>query len=62
MKVIRLILDQSPPSLPKQGWSDEFKTFVNACLKKDPRARPSIQELLNGHPNFFSKARDASYL
>lgn len=37
MKVIRLILDHSPPKLPQNGgWSAEFNNFVNACLKKDP--------------------------
>ena len=42
MKVIRLILDQSPPTLPSSGWTDEFKSFVNACLQKEPTDRPSI--------------------
>ena len=32
MKVIRLILDQSPPSLAGPTWSDEFKALVHACL------------------------------
>ena len=43
MKVIRLILDQSPPCLPETGgWSSEFRAFVNACLKKEPSERPSV--------------------
>lgn len=45
MKVIRLILDQSPPTLPNSGWSPVFKNFVNACLQKDPSERPSIETL-----------------
>ena len=62
MKVIRLILDQSPPTLPSQGWSDEFKAFVNSCLHKDPRERPSIEDLLVQQQPFLSKARDAAFL
>ncbi len=49
MKVIRLILDQSPPTLPNQGWSEEFKAFVHDCLKKNPTERPTIEELLQRH-------------
>jgi len=62
MKVIRLILDQSPPSLPHQGWSDEFRAFVHACLKKDPSERPSVEDLFVQHAAFLNKAQDAAYL
>lgn len=62
MKVIRLILDQAPPSLPSEGWSDEFRAFVNACLKKDPRERPTIETLLSQHATFLNKACTRDYL
>jgi serine/threonine-protein kinase 24/25/MST4 len=62
MKVIRLILDQSPPTLPTSGWSEEFKAFVNACLKKDPAERPDIEQLLVHHATFLNKARDMAFL
>ena len=63
MKVIRLILDQSPPTLPQAGgWSEEFRAFVNACLQKDPRERPDIETLLVQHANFLGKARDVEYM
>ena len=63
MKVIRLILDQSPPTLPENGgWSAEFRAFVNACLKKEPRERPDIDTLLVQHAPFINKARDFEYI
>ena len=63
MKVIRLILDQSPPTLPESGgWSSEFRTFVNVCLKKDPTERPDIDSLLVQHAAFLNKARDLPYI
>jgi len=59
MKVIRLILDQSPPTLPEVGgWSPEFRAFVNACLKKDPKQRPDVDTLLTQHAAFLNKAQD----
>jgi serine/threonine protein kinase len=62
MKVIRLILEQSPPELPTNGWSDEFKSFVNACLKKEPSERPDIDRLLVQQAAFLDKARDMDYI
>ena len=63
MKVIRLILDQSPPTLPENGgWSPEFRAFVNCCLKKDPKERPDIETLLVQHSEFLAKARDKDYI
>lgn len=63
MKVIRLILDQSPPTLPESGgWSSEFRAFVNGCLKKDPSERPDIETLLVQHAAFLDKARDYEYM
>lgn len=62
MKVIRLILDQSPPTLPESGgWSSEFRAFVNGCLKKDPSERPDIDSMLVQHAAFLNKARDLEY-
>ena len=63
MKVIRLILDQSPPSLPdNNNWSSEFRSFVNACLKKNPKERPDIDTLFIQQANFLNKAQNISYL
>lgn len=33
MKVLLVILNNPPPSLPKnEDWSNEFRSFIDACL------------------------------
>ena len=53
MKVLFLIPKNPPPQL--QGtFSPAFKEFVQLCLRKDPRERPSAKQLL--HTHFIRKA------
>jgi len=47
-KVIFNILNKKPPPIGPR-WSDDFRSFVEACLTKDPNERPSASELLR-HP------------
>ncbi|EEF40950.1 mitogen-activated protein kinase kinase 3 [Ricinus communis] len=47
------ILEDPSPSPSKQIFSPEFCSFVDACLQKDPDARPTADQLLS-HP-FISK-------
>lgn len=59
MKVLFLIPKNAPPTL--QGpFSKTFKNFVELCLRRDPRERPSAKELLE-HP-FVKRARRTTYL
>jgi serine/threonine protein kinase len=45
--VLHAIRDAEPPCLPQsQQWSKEIRSFINACLTKDPRARPDCAALL----------------
>lgn len=44
------------PTLPEEKFSPEFRDFVAACLKKDPKERKSASDLLR-HP-FLGKAAD----
>lgn len=59
MKVLFLIPKNPPPFL--QGdFSRYFKNFVELCLRRDPRERPSARELLE-HP-FIKRAKRTTYL
>ena len=59
MKVLFLIPKNAPPLL--QGdFSKPFKEFVELCLRRDPRDRPSARDLLK-HP-FIRRAKKTTYL
>jgi len=53
MKVLFLIPKNPSPELTG-NFSQQFKEFVNLCLRKDPRERPSAKQLLS--TNFIRKA------
>jgi serine/threonine-protein kinase 24/25/MST4 len=59
MKVLFLI-PKNPPPMLNGNFSKPFKQFVELCLRRDPKERPSAKELLE-HP-FVKRAKRTTYL
>lgn len=59
MRALFLIPTNDPPRLDETngGWSDNFRSFVSACLQKDPSQRPSATAL-RSHPFVQAETED----
>ena len=44
-----MILTMNPPEIDNKKWSQNMRDFVRICLTKDPKERPSAEELIE-HP------------
>jgi len=53
--------DPPTPKNPTQ-WDPSFAEFIKTCLIKDPKTRPTAEEVLNINQKFFSFAKDKEFL
>jgi serine/threonine protein kinase len=50
--LLHSLKDEPSPELPEDEFSDVFREFIDLCLQKDPKARPSAKDLLE-HPFLY---------
>jgi len=58
LKVMKIIIEREPPKIDRRKWDDAFVRLVECCLQKDPKKRPSMDEITSKHKKFFGKAND----
>ena len=44
-----MILTMPPPEIDSKKWSQNMREFVKVCLTKDPKERPSAEDMME-HP------------
>ncbi|XP_057353731.1 serine/threonine-protein kinase TAO1-like [Manis pentadactyla] len=59
-RALKLITRNNPPTLQSNEWSSSFHNFVEACLQKNPKDRPTSKTLLK-HP-FLLRERPTTVL
>ena len=45
-ELLDYIVNEPPPKLPSGIFTDEFKDFVDRCLKKNPAERADLKTLM----------------
>jgi len=59
LKVMKIIIDKDPPRVDRRKWDDGFVKLIECCLQKDPKRRPTMDEITQKHKKFFGKANEA---
>lgn len=52
-ELLDYIVNEPPPTVPIGVFTDEFKDFVDRCLKKNPAERPDLKTLMVSLMKFF---------
>mmetsp|Transcript_14214 Transcript_14214/g.32242 ORF Transcript_14214/g.32242 Transcript_14214/m.32242 type:complete len:351 (-) Transcript_14214:191-1243(-) len=58
LKVMKIIIEKDPPRIDRRKWDDLFVKLIECCLQKDPKKRPTMDEITQKHKRFFGKANE----
>lgn len=58
LKVMKIIIEKDPPRVDRRKWDAPFVNVIDACLQRDPKKRPTMDELLTKHKAYFLKASE----
>lgn len=58
----KIKFEDSPTLKNPENWHPSFSEFIKSCLTKDPKLRPSAEEILRNNKEFFKFAKDKEYL
>lgn len=58
LKVMKIIIEKDPPRIDRRKWDPLFAALIETCLQKDPRKRPSMEEVFAKHKKFLAKANE----
>mmetsp|Transcript_58961 Transcript_58961/g.115986 ORF Transcript_58961/g.115986 Transcript_58961/m.115986 type:complete len:369 (+) Transcript_58961:74-1180(+) len=58
LKVMKIIIEKDPPRIDRRKWGADFVALIECCLQKDPRKRPTMDEVIQQHKKFFAKANE----
>merc|ERR1719277_1333270 len=56
LKVMKIIIEKDPPRIDKRKWDVLFVNLIECCLQKDPKKRPTMDQIFEKHEKFFLKA------
>lgn len=62
MQAMIHIISNDPPQLKVESWNEPLRDFITDCLQKEPKDRPTADELLKSHKALWAKAKDGKYL
>lgn len=62
LKVMKIIIEKEPPRMDRRKWDSLFVALVESCLQKEPKKRPTMDEVMTKHKRFFAKANELPLL
>merc|ERR1712060_874604 len=58
LKVMTIIIERDPPRIDRRKFDPAFASLIECYLQKDPKKRPTMEEVFAKHRRFFAKANE----